>query len=408
MAALDSRLTTYISDIGNVLQKVIAPKIEEVLPEETIFYDMLKTNSGVQKLANNTFYITVRDGRHSGIAAVTEGAKLASGKPKYTQMNVGAKYVFGTFEITDQVLEAAKDSKGALVNYMMEQTRALRIDFARELNRMFWGYGSNIIAKVAAGDATTGTTLTLAPVYSVNSTPDVTPTKYLAAGMKLDINGDACQVASVDSDTVVTLVSGITRVAGENVKKTDGDGSVVDEPMGLDGIISNSTEALVGATFQGLTRASYPFLNAKYVEATSEALGLQKMEKAFTVAREYGKPRFWLMNQSSFNKYGNLLEAYKRTADMKEILSGGWKGLDFMGGQAAVVLDYDCPDGRAFLVDPDSITIGEMTPISWIDRGDGVLRRVDYASWQGVLRWYGNLIAKDVRANAKLTTKTGI
>lgn len=406
MAALSTTTTTYLTDISNVLQKVIAPKIEEVLPEETVWYDILKKNSGVQKLANNSFYITVRNGRHSGIAAVAEGAKLASGKPSFTQMNIGAKYVFGTFEITDQVLESAKDSKGALVNYLSEQTKALRTDFGRELNRMFWGYGAEVVAKVDAADAGSGTTLTLTGINSVNS--DIAPTKYLAAGMAIDINGDAAVIESVDSDTVVTLVSGITRVAGENVKKTDGDGSVVDEPMGVDGIISNSTENLTGATFQGLTRASTPFLNVAYYDATSEALGLPKMEAAWISAMEYGKPKYVFMNKSLFKKYGSLLEGYKRTANMTEVLSGGWKGLEFMGGNGQVVLDFDTPDGKVFFVDPDSITIGELTPISFIDRGDGVLRRVDYASWQGVLRWYGNLIGKNPRANAKLVGKTGL
>lgn len=405
MAALDSYLTTYITDIGNVLKKVIAPSIENVLPSEVIWYDMLRKNAGIQKLANNTFYITARDGRHSGIAAVSEGAKLASGKPKYSQMNVTAKYVFGTFEVTDQLLEAAKDSKGAIVNYMTEQTSALRSDFARELNRMFWGYGAETVALVAAGDAGTGTTLTLAPVVNVNG--DIAATKYLAAGMKLDINGDSCQIASVNSTTQVTLVSGITRVAGESVKKTDGDGTVVDEPMGADGIVSNATEALV-ATFQGIARATNPWASASYVESTSEALGVAKMELAYITAKEYGDPKFVFMNKTLWKKYGNLLESYKSTANLREILSGGWKGLDFMGGNAAVVLDYDVPDGKVFFIDPSTITIGEMTPISWIDRGDGVLRRVDYASWQGVLRWYGNLIGKGrMQANAKLTAKTG-
>lgn len=405
MAALDTYATTYITDIGNVLQKVIAPTIAEVLPSEVIWYDMLQKNSGIQKLANNTFYITARDGRHSGIAAVSEGAKLTSGKPKYSQMTISAKYVFGTFEVTDQLLEAAKDSKGAIVNYMTEQTRALRSDFTRELNRMFWGYGGEVVALVAAGDATTGTTLTLAPVLSVNS--DIAATKYLAAGMLLDINGDACQIVSVDSDTQVTLLAGITRVAGESVKKTDGDGSVVDEPMGADGVVSNYSEGLV-TTFQNVARATNPWASCSYLDSTSEALGLAKMELAYITAKEFGDPKFIFMNKTLWKKYGNLLESYKRTANLTEILSGGWKGLDFMGGSAAIVLDYDTPDGKVVFVDPSTMTIGEMTPISWIDRGDGVLRRVDYASWQGVLRWYGNLIGKgNMRANAKLTAKTG-
>jgi hypothetical protein len=189
-------------------------------------------------------------------------------------------------------------------------------------------------------------------------------------------------------------------VAGEHIQHADGDGAVAQEPMGADGLIV-STGSVQNITVNNWWKAAQ-------VEATSEALSEAKMIAAYLKAKEYGDPRFAFLNQSLWKKYGTLLTSLKKTADLKEVLSGGWKGLDFMGGNASVMLDYDCPDGKVFFIDPDSMTIAQLTPISFIDRGEGVLRRVDYAAWQGVLRWYGNLCIKNMAANSKLTLKTGV
>jgi hypothetical protein len=402
MAVLSTTSTTYLTNIANVLKKVIAPAIQEVLPQETIWFDMLKTNSGVTPMANNTFYISIRSGRHSGIASVAEGATLPSGKPSWSQANVTAKYVFGTFDITDQVIESAKSSVGSLVNYLMENTKSLKVDFARELNRIFWGAGDEVIAKVHNDDAHTGTTLTVAPILYPAINSDIPATKYLSAGMKILIGSDVDTIVSVDSDTQVTLTTGASRTDGENIKKADGDDAAVDEPMGIDGLLVSS------GTIQGIDTAASPWFTPAQIETTAEALSEAKMIAAYVKAREFGDPKFVFMNAGLWKKYGTLLTSLKKTSDLKEVLSGGWKGLDFMGGNASVVLDYDCPDGKVFFIDPDSLTLAQLTPISFIDRGDGLLRRVNYAAWQGVLRWYGNLCIKNPKANAKLTAKTAV
>ncbi len=398
MAVLNTGTNTYITDISNILKKVIAPKIQEVLPTATVWYSMLQKNSGVTAMSNNTFYVTLRTGRHSGIASVAEGATLPTGKPKFSQTSVAAKYIFGTFDITDQVLESAKDNAGALANYMTLSTQALKTDFGRELNRIFWGYGNGQLTTVNGSG--TGTTLT---VNSSSPNGDIKGTKYLSDGMNTMVDVENVRLTTVLSDTTITTPS-FTYAADEVVKKADGDGAAVDEPMGIDGVVDDGT---LVPTFQGITRSASPWFNAAYIDTASEALGLSKMEAAYTAALEFGNPKYVFMNKTLWKKYGTLLETYKKTANLTEVLSGGWKGLDFMGGQAAVMLDFDCPDGKVFFIDPDSVTIGQLAPISWVDRGDGVLRRVDYASWQGVLKWYGNLIALNPRANAKLTAKTG-
>jgi len=395
-----------ISDISNILQKIIAPRIEEQLPTETIWYDMLSRNSGVTPMANNTFYITLRTARHSGIAAVTEGAKLTSGKPSWSQANVPAKYVFGTFDISDQAIESAKGDPGALANILVEQSAALRTDFARDLNRMFFFDGSGVLAKTAAS-ASSSTTLTLvnwAGLAYNAANAAIMPTKWLAPGMNIRIGSVSATIASVDSDSQVTLTAAKSWNAGDAVTKADGDGNATDEPMGARGIVDDGT---VVATLQGISRSTNPWWKA-YVDSASAALAESDIVNAYLKAKEYGNPRFIFMNYLLFKKYGTLLTSYKKTVDTKEVLTGGWYGVDFAAGagKVAVVLDYDCPDQEVHIIDPDSLTLAQLTPLTWLDRGDGILRRVDYATWQGVLRWYGNLVVKCVKANAKMTNKT--
>lgn len=397
MTVLSTTTVTYLSNVSNVLQKIIAPAIEQVLPMKTIWYDMLQKNKGVTSMANNTFYVTIRSGRHSGIAAIAEGATLPSGKPKYDQANVSAKWLFGTFDITDQVLESAKSAPGSLVNYLTQQTSDLKDDFAKELNRIFFGDGTGALALANAN--ATSATLTVKPVLNVNG--DIPGTEYLAAGQKILVDTDVATILSVDSDTQVTLTAPITYAVNDVITKADGDGAAAQEPMGVNGMLAAT------GTLQGIDRGANPWWQPAYIDATSEALGLNKMETAWAKCLKYGNPKYVFMNTTLWKKYGNLLESFKRTANMKEILSGGWSGLEFMGGAGVVLLDTDCPDGEVLFIDPSTITIAQLTPISWVDRGDGILRRVDYAAWQGVLRWYGNLAALNLRPNAKLTTKTG-
>lgn len=395
-----------ISDVSNILQKIIAPRIEELLPQETIWYDMLTKNAGVSSMANNSFYVTLRTGRHSGIAAVTEGAKLASGKQKYSQTQVTAKYVFGTFDISDQTLEAAKGQPGSLANSLTETSSRLREDFARDLNRMFWYDGDGILAKTSASGSSSDTvTLTnWAGLATNNAEIAIQPTKWLADGMKIRIATNDVIIETVDSDSQITLTTSESWAAAASITKADGDGAATEEPMGVRGIVDDGT---VEPVLQGITRSGAPWWNS-FVESSSAALSESLLMTSYLRSREYGRPKFIFMNWRLFKKYGDLLTSMKKTATTKEVLTGGWTGLEFAGadGTVMVVVDYDTPDKEVYGIDPASLTIAQLAPLGWVDRGDGVLRRTDYASWQAVMKWYGNLCGKNPRANFKLTNKT--
>jgi len=377
-----------ISDLSNILKKVIAPAIQRQLFTETVLLSKIKKNSGVIRLGNNEWFVTMQSGHHSGIYAVGENVQIRKGKAKYSQAKVAAKYVFGSFELTDQAIEAAQDDKGAIATVLNENAKTAKEDLRKELNRMFHGWGNGQIC-LANGAGTATTTVVV----------DTPGTEYVREGGFVKIGPNAAvEVVSVDSATQFTIASAQTWADNAVITR-----DAADEPMGLAGIIDDGTNV---ATIQNIARSTNPWAKS-FVDDTAEALSEDDMINAYLEAKKYGRPMVAMMNKTLFKKYGNLLTSMKKTADLKEVLSGGWKGLEFMGGDVGVILDYDTPDGYVQFVDFESLTITELTPVSWLDRGAGILTKIpDYAKWEGTLRWYGNLAVKNFRANTRLRQKT--
>ena len=74
-----------------------------------------------------------------------------------------------------------------------------------------------------------------------------------------------------------------------------------------------------------------------------------------------------------------------------------------MGGAGEIHFDADTRDGHVFILDVDSSTLGVLDDIQFIDDtgdGRGILRRIDKAAWQGVVKFYGNFICKNCLPNA--------
>lgn len=383
-------MATVISDIEEVLKKDILPTVQNLTFKQTPLLDQVKKDRGIVKLANNTFYVTAQTGHHSGIQHVAENTELFKGKPAYEQLTIPAKYGFGHFEITDQTIQATRKDKGALVSAIKDNARSLKETFGRELNRILHGDGTGQIALASSG--TTSTTVTC----------DTPGTDYIYVGGKVQIgSNDAVEVSSITSSTQFVIASSQTWSDNDVITRANDD-----EPMGLKGIIDDGDNV---ATIQNILRSSNLFANS-YCDDTAEALTEGDMITAYLTSMKFGsKKKVWFMGQTLYEKYGSILTSMKRTRDSKEILSGGWKGLDFMGGQSGVILDHDTPATYAQLVDFEYVTRGEMTPMGWLEESNGgILTRVkDYANWQGTMRYYWNFMGLSFQAHARLSGKTG-
>lgn len=387
-------MATTLTDIAAILKEVVAPEVYSQLSDINLQFQQVKADSSIVDV-NDTIYIPVRTGRHSGVYTVAQGVNPRTGKTTRVRMNSPIKYTFGTLEITDQALTAAKRAdKKAIVPILAAEITSLTGSIEKSFNRQWFGDGSGQIC-LANGAGAAVTTVVV----------DTPGTDYIVEGQYVVIGANAAiEVVSVDSDTQFTIAAALTWADNDVITAAD-----ADEMMGLKGIIDDGSYV---ATFQGLARATNPFLNA-YCDDAVAALAEADMITAYLKAKKYSKKGDKIvafMGQTLFEKYGSLLTSLKRSRDLKEVLSGGWKGLDFMGGDCPVVLDWDCPDGFVFFENLSVLIRAEgEKPFQWLEgEKGGILTRSasNRTVWEATMKAYTNLVTTFPKAASRMSNKS--
>jgi len=406
-------------DIQDTLEKVIAPFIQDNLPKEVVFLDQMKRNENVEYF-NEIFYAPLRTGRSTGVVSLAnDKSKLRSGNSTYDQANVSVKVITGTYDITDLAKDISASKKGAVASQITQQAIDLKNDFKRTLNRQYMSDGVGVISEVA-GSVGAGTLSVQLPSASLDDgrsldwygtvNGDISPTKYLSVGHAIGIGtagADVGTISSITSNTIV-VTGDPAFYANDAIYLVDGDeaGSGTSEIQGFRSAVTSGT-----ADYAAVPRSTPGW--TPVIDSVAEALSLNAMEIAYLSAREFAdtSDRYaWFMNKKLYRKYGNLLQAMRITPETT--LLGGWKGVKFSvgvnnaSGDIGIFLDYDVPDGMAFLVNLDTWTICQTSEMGWLDDGS-LLRKTDYLTYQKVFRWYTNNMCVAPGANAALFRKTG-
>jgi hypothetical protein len=68
------------------------------------------------------------------------------------------------------------------------------------------------------------------------------------------------------------------------------------------------------------------------------------------------------------------------------------------------MLDFDVPDGEAYLLNLDTWTVAQIADMGLVE--DGGLRRSDYITFQKVFSWYVNLLCVAPAANGRMVRQT--
>jgi hypothetical protein len=274
-----------------------------------------------------------------------------------------------------------------------------------DINRQMHGAGTGILC-MTNGTGVNGTTVI------VDGNPNGGDgTEYLVEGMYIHIGtGAAVAITAITGKTTFTIAANswsnneiIVKGTGTTTPGTTG--SAV-EIMGLAGLIdANGTNV---AIIQNITRSTSPWAEA-HVDDTVATLTEAQMINMYLKTKRWGGTKVVLAGADLFSKYGQLLTSLKKTADLKEILTGGWKGLEFMDG-AGVMLDFDTWAGYMQFVDFDALTIAEMSqPFAWLeaDAHGGILKRSasNRTIWEGTLKYYFNLVGKKFKSMGRLAKK---
>lgn len=417
-------MAVVLSDVSNALKKVIMPYIRDNFPKQTILLDQVKRNTSTTFM-NDNFYAPVRSGRHGGVVNLAvDSSKLVTGKASIGQASVPVKILTGTFDISDLTIKATKTAKGAVESQLTWQAQTLASDYARSVNRQYFGDGSGIIAQVSSSASAT-----VVPVILPNASlddgaglnrygavnGDITPTKYVTAGQVLGVGtaGAAKGTVSAVSHGVgtaagsITFTAAIAHAANDAIGFVDGSlaGFGTADIYGLGMALSDST-----ANYANVARTTVGW--TPQTGTVSEALSLSVMEDKYLSAKEYGAmgDKYAIfMNKTLYKKYGDLLTAMRRSVSETDLL-GGWTGLEFAAGagRVGVFLDYDVPDGEVLIVNLDSLTICQVAEMDWLENpsSGSLVRTTDYLTYQSTMAWYTNLLCLCPAANARLMQKT--
>jgi len=408
-------------NINNTLQKVIAPFVQDNLPQETIFFDKLKKNAGME-FFNKTFYQTMRTGRHSGVTNLAnDDNTTVTGKSTTAQASVDAKIMTGVFNITQMAIDATKNRRGAVRNELIGQAKDLSTDFARAVNRQAFSDGFGVVAQVLGSVSGTEASVIYPnsslddgrPVdYYGTVNNDISPVKYFVAGQHVGIGTGGAVHGTISAVTGTSIqLTGAAAIAANDalyIVDADGEGAGTAEIQGARRALDSRTGTNL---YAGLARSTPSWI--PQIGTESAVLTLKHITEKYTAAQEYSSRSdlfLIFMNTTLYQKYGDLLQAMRREVNTLD-LGGGWEGLSFHAGRGpvAIVLDFDVPDGEVVGMNMNTWTICQVSDMGWIQGASStsMLPIANKISYQATMYWFINLFCNKPAANFRLTQKKG-
>lgn len=204
----------------------------------------------------------------------------------------------------------------------------------------------------------------------------IVPMKYIYG--RIQISGPSIKAARNDSGAFVRAIDSETKGLTRDMKKwlntklwADGTGNTNLDPMGLQGIVSDST------TLQGLAPATYTWWKANVLAngAVNRAISETLLQTAMdtTEINSDGEVKLVLTTYGVSRAYQQLLTTKRQYMNQLD-LKGGKKALDFNG--KPMVTDKQAPANKIFMLDTDFLKIYELADWDWMQEDGSILHRV--------------------------------
>jgi len=380
---------------------------DQVFSKNVLFSNILK-NVATKKGTTNK-YLKIHNSRNIGSAAGGESITLpTAGQQGYTEATIPMKLNFHSISITDFALQAGKNSKEFLVDLLQTEYDGAKADMQRQLSRQGYGDGSGVIAMING--------IASQPTFDLdNPMVGKNPTDYLEAGalgvgtpVMVDSSKTAATSEVYTRVTAITDGDTLTLATGTGIADNDyvflahynGGTSTVSnrsaEIMGLKGLIDDSTNV---DAFEGVTRSTSIWWKS-YVNsaAANRSLTEEIMFTSMLEAKKKGDPKIILTSFDLYSAYGRLLSADRRYTDTME-LKGGFTGVKF--NDMTLVADYDCPYTEMYFIDTTTLSVEELSPMSFLQEDGAILSRsATTPAYTATLRYYANLASSACNKNA--------
>lgn len=289
-------------------------------------------------------------------------------------------------------LELAKSQGSPIDPVAFEQQEMIK-GLGDDMSRQLMGDGSGKIVDCNGLGGGVATLIVDSPYYTKPAPLFFKPKRVIdiytpGGGQKVN----SIAVASIDSDTQITLASAQTWADNDAVYSEDayiaaeavGKGEI----MGILGIVRDTDPPLPNASagLQGLLLSAYPEWAAKVWANGGVARPFDEdlFVKALLYHERYGtKITVMLITQGIFRLWKQHLESFKILGPGKGTMWGGWDALPFYyaGKEIPMVADLFIPDGNVVALAESEFTL-HLTNKNWITwesgyGGDGrILQKV--------------------------------
>jgi len=386
-----------VGDITAILKEVYGDQGPyDQINNETRSYKHFKQKSEEDKWEGEVYVEALHTGRNQGVKAAAERGLLpVANRQKYDELRVPNRYVYGSVEITAQIMKEAKSKRASFANAMEAEMTGMIKDIAVQSERMIWMNGNGQLCLVNGAGADT-TTLNVDTPGGVGGA--INGARFLKPGMVIGIHASGAApsntpncvrtvstIAADGTSVVLTLAVSAANAVDDGwvtlgvTRNSVLEGSVNLEPMGLLGLVDDGTYA---ATLFSLVRATSPIFKSKRFTSVA-ALDENILHRAFDACDELsGESPTWLTGHHSVHReYIRLSQSDRRytgenlmNPDVGVTGNGKKRELKFNG------LDIEkarfAPYGQLFGINDNHLKRYVNTEGEWADEDGTVLARV--------------------------------
>jgi hypothetical protein len=396
MAGATLTSTTTFSD---VLKQVYEPVLQNLSVTESELWDLFteqesfEVTEGPDGKQINMAHVFSYGG---GVGAMGENDYVyASQDPNIKQSFINIKQWTATVEMSGKVMRRVREGQAAFATWAEQilPERIKRLAFHKD--RALMGAGNGILFQLN-GTPGSATGIAINNAFGISGLGTPTYNMYLGDSLRFSSAADgsglrtgAAVVQNVHyaASTIDTDVLPTSSTSGDYVALGDANvnGFGTKENMGLLGIVDDGT---VVPTFQGLSRTTYPLMQAQIVNAATAnggvfggTFGEELLEFSDRTAYEHGlgKPDVIVCSRSARAAYWKSLKSDRRINDPAGSYVGGISrdGLRMIVGDRELGLKVSrkCPTSVAFMLQKDTLRMFRVGPGRWDDTSGSIWNR---------------------------------
>jgi hypothetical protein len=419
--------------------------INDSLYNMTPFVAMLETETSEVKVngRNLEAVVPIKLGRNTRVGARSVGAALpTAGYVKIKDFTIPLAYLYGPIRFDGQSIKASEKSALAFANVIDLEVNGMVEAMKLDVNRqMCNGTTTGMLCQTngAGGGATSTVTVDNPgtafleegmPIYSLNA--ETSGTAAADEDISEGLTESTCYtVFNIINETQFTLGNADCTAAVDTEKWHDNHfifryGNADKEMMGLRGIVDNEAVKASSSwwgfgtavtTFQGLSRATYPRLDAviSHASGVNRALSEEIIGSHFdSIEKKAGQTA----NKSSYvifsdhkirQKFFALLYGDRRYTPNTLDLKGGWKTLAYQYGNSEIpwLVDKQIIPNAVFTLDTKTLSIIQSGKYEWMQEDGNMFQRVidgngRYDAYEAMLFNYMSLMCKNPIRNGAI------